>query len=61
VLNTPLTQFSLSQGGLVMLVKRGEESFVPKGDYVFTEKDRIILIAKTGSEAELERLFGESS
>jgi trk system potassium uptake protein TrkA len=61
VLNTPLTQFRLPQGGLVMLVKRGEESFVPRGDYVFTEGDRIILIAKTGSEADLERLFGESS
>jgi trk system potassium uptake protein TrkA len=61
VLNTPLTQFRLPQGGLVMLVKRGEVSFIPTGDYVFTEKDRIILISKTGSEADLERLFGESS
>ncbi|MDR0388607.1 MAG: NAD-binding protein [Spirochaetaceae bacterium] len=61
VVNTPLTQFRLPQGGLVLLVKRGEASFIPTGEYVFTEKDRIILIAKTGSEADLERLFGESS
>ncbi|MDR1178331.1 MAG: NAD-binding protein [Spirochaetaceae bacterium] len=60
VLGTPLTQFRLPRGGLVMLVQRGEESFIPTGDYVFTEKDRIILIAKTGSEADLERLFGAS-
>ncbi|MDR1429319.1 MAG: NAD-binding protein [Spirochaetaceae bacterium] len=61
VLDTPLTQFHLSQGGLVMLVQRGEESFIPRGDYTFTEKDHIILIAKMGSEADLERLFGPSS
>jgi trk system potassium uptake protein TrkA len=61
VLDTPLTEFHLPQGGLVMLVKRGEDSFIPRGDYVFTERDRIILIAKTGNESEIERLFGALS
>ncbi|MDR1210697.1 MAG: Trk system potassium transporter TrkA [Spirochaetaceae bacterium] len=60
VLGTSLARLRLPQGALVMLVQRGEESFIPTGDYVFTEKDRIILIAKTGSEADLERLFGVS-
>jgi trk system potassium uptake protein TrkA len=58
VTDTSLTEFRLSAGGLVMLVNRGAQSFIPRGDYVFTAGDRIILIAKNGSDAEIERLFG---
>jgi trk system potassium uptake protein TrkA len=60
VVDTPLTEFRLSAGGLVMLVSRGETSFIPRGDYVFTRGDHIILIAKNGSDGEIERLFGAS-
>jgi trk system potassium uptake protein TrkA len=55
-----IAELSLSGGGLVMLVNRGERSFIPRGDYVFQSGDRIILIAKNGSEAEIERFFGSS-
>jgi trk system potassium uptake protein TrkA len=54
----PITEFHLAPGGLVMLVNRGEVSFIPRGDYVFKAGDKIILIAKNGSEAEIERFFG---
>jgi trk system potassium uptake protein TrkA len=60
VLETPLTDFRLSAGGLVMLVNRGEESFIPRGEYVFKAGDHIILIAKNGNDLEIERLFGVS-
>ncbi len=53
-----ITEFKLSAGGLVMLVKRKTESFIPTRDYVFTPGDRIVLIAKNGGEMEIERLFG---
>jgi trk system potassium uptake protein TrkA len=56
----PITEFKLSTGGLVMLVNRGEASFIARGDYVFEAGDKIVLIAKNGSEAELERYFGVS-
>jgi trk system potassium uptake protein TrkA len=60
-----IAELNLSGGGLVMLVSRGAEpgarsSFIPRGDYVFKSGDRIILIAKNGSEAEIERFFGAS-
>ncbi|GMO25315.1 MAG: Trk system potassium transporter TrkA [Termitinemataceae bacterium] len=67
-----ITDFRINKGGLVMLVNReavgGENSddqvysnsFIPKGDYVFTNGDRIILIAKNGSEKEIENYFGVS-
>jgi trk system potassium uptake protein TrkA len=42
-----------------MLVNRGEVSFIPQGGYVFKSGDKIILIAKNGSEAELEKFFGK--
>jgi trk system potassium uptake protein TrkA len=56
--DTALSSFKLSAGGLVMLVSRGEDSFIPRGDYVFKGGDRLILIAKNGNDAELERFFG---
>jgi trk system potassium uptake protein TrkA len=56
--DTPITSFKLSAGGLVMLVNRGESSFIPRGDYVFRAGDKIVLTAKNGSEAEIERFFG---
>jgi trk system potassium uptake protein TrkA len=57
--NMPISEFRLSAGGLLMLVNRGGASFIPKGDYVFSEGDHIVLIAKTGSQAEIEKYFGE--
>jgi trk system potassium uptake protein TrkA len=60
-----IAELNLSGGALVMLVNRGagpgvHSSFIPRGDYVFKSGDRIILIAKNGSEAEIERFFGAS-
>jgi len=55
-----ITEFRLSSGGLIMLVNRGETSFIPQGDYVFKAEDKLIIIAKNGSEAELEKFFGNT-
>jgi len=53
-----ITEFKLSTDALVMLVNRAETSFIPRGDYIFTPGDKIILITKIGSEAELDKFFG---
>ncbi|MDR1029871.1 MAG: NAD-binding protein [Treponema sp.] len=58
VADKPITAFHLSSGGLLLLVNRGSHSFIPKGDYCFKAGDHIILIAKNGSEKELEKFFG---
>ncbi|MDR2595961.1 MAG: NAD-binding protein [Treponema sp.] len=57
VIDKPISTFKLSAGGLVLLVSREGESFIPKGDYVFKEGDRIVLIARFGSQAEIEKYF----
>ena len=60
-LDKGIAELNLAGGGLVMLVNRGDEktlSFIPRGDYIFKGEARIILVAKTGSEAELEKFFG---
>jgi trk system potassium uptake protein TrkA len=45
-----------------MLVNREDAgkkiSFIPKGDYIFRSGDHVILIAKNGSEKEIENFFG---
>ncbi|MDR2028017.1 MAG: NAD-binding protein [Treponema sp.] len=56
--DTVLSSFKLSAGGLVMLVNREGVSFIPRGNYVFKGGDRIILIAKNGNEMEIGRFFG---
>jgi trk system potassium uptake protein TrkA len=58
VVEKAITEFKLSEGGLVMLVNRGEASFIPRGDYVFKAGDKLALIVKNSSGAELERFFG---
>jgi trk system potassium uptake protein TrkA len=56
--DTAISAFKLSAGGLLMLVNRGGDSFIPRGDYVFKEGDHIVLITKAGSRAEIEKYFG---
>ncbi|AEF80723.1 Trk system potassium transport protein TrkA [Leadbettera azotonutricia] len=57
-LDKPISDLKFSAGGLVMLVNRDGNSFIPRGDYIFGRGDRIVLIAKTGSQAEVEKFFG---
>ena len=61
VVGKPISEFTLPSGGLAMLVKRGEESFIPKGDYIFQAADTIMVITKSGSEGEMEKIFGHTA
>jgi trk system potassium uptake protein TrkA len=58
VVEKSIKEFRLPQNGLLMLVNRGETSFIPQGDYIFKAGDKVILIVKNGNEAELEKYFG---
>ena len=55
-----ITEFRLSEGGLIILVSRGGSSFIPHGDYIFEAGDKVIMMTKNGSEAELEKFFGKA-
>jgi trk system potassium uptake protein TrkA len=57
VIDKPISTFKLSAGGLLLLVSREGSSFIPKGSYVFKEEDRIVLMARFGSQAEIEKYF----
>jgi len=58
IVNKPIKQFKLSGGGLLMLVTRNGNSFIPRGDYVFCRDDYIFLLCKTGSQTEIKKYFG---
>jgi trk system potassium uptake protein TrkA len=60
IADTPISQFKLPAGGLVMLVNRNGSSFIPRGNYTFTPGDHVVLISKSGNEAEIEKLFGSA-
>ena len=53
-----ISEFKLAGGALVLLVHRGETSYIPQGDYVFQGADKVMVIAKNGSEGEIEKFFG---
>ncbi|MDR3147911.1 MAG: NAD-binding protein [Treponema sp.] len=58
VAEKPITEFHVGgSGGLVMLANRDGNSFIPRGDYVFKVRDRVIIITAHGSEKELEKFF----
>ena len=55
-----LKEFSLPEGVLIMLVNRKTEAdFIPRGDYVYTAGHCLILIARNGTENEIENIFGK--
>jgi trk system potassium uptake protein TrkA len=58
-----LKDFRLPEDALVMLVHRAaqEEGFIPRGDYVYTAGDRLLLIARNGTEMEIKKIFGGSA
>jgi len=58
-LEKSIVDFKLADGGLIILVNRGETSFIPRGDYVFKKGDKVIFIVKNAKEAELEKFFGK--
>jgi trk system potassium uptake protein TrkA len=56
-----LKDFSLPEGALIMLVNRKiEKDLIPRGDYVYTAGHRLILIARNGTEMEIETIFGKT-
>jgi len=57
VIGKPISAFKLSEGGLLLLVKREGVSFIPKGDYVFKEGDHIVVIANVDSHSEIEKYW----
>ncbi len=56
-----LDEFRPASGGLVMLVSRAGNAFIPRGDYVFTAGDRVVIIVKKGGEADIDKLFGAAT
>jgi len=58
-LEKSIVDFKLADGGLIILVNRGEASFIPRGDYVFKKGDKVIFIVKNAKETELEKFFGK--
>jgi len=54
-----LDELKMADGSLVMLVTRGGDAFIPGGDCVFADGDRVVLIVKKGSVGDAERFFGQ--
>jgi trk system potassium uptake protein TrkA len=52
-----IVKFRGETGALVLLVSRAEASFIPRGDYVFLEGDKLILLLKTDNDSIIKKYF----
>jgi trk system potassium uptake protein TrkA len=57
VLKHPLKKLRFPQSAIVGAVVRGEESFVPRGDFTFHQGDRALVFALSGALPGLEKMF----
>jgi trk system potassium uptake protein TrkA len=57
VLKKPLRDLDLPKGSIVGAVIRGEESFVPGGNFIFEPGDRVLVFSLTEALERLEKLF----
>jgi trk system potassium uptake protein TrkA len=59
VLRKPLQKLRFPKHSIVGAVIRGDEIFVPRGDFVFEEGDRALVFALAETLPALERMFRE--
>ena len=57
VLKKPLSKLKVPQGSIVGAVLRGEERYVPGGDFTFQVGDRALVFTLTEALPQLEKLF----
>ena len=57
VLKRPLSRLNFPRVSIVGAVSRGDELFVPAGDFQFAEGDRALVFTLTEALPELERMF----
>ncbi|MHC1601598.1 MAG: Trk system potassium transporter TrkA [Methermicoccaceae archaeon] len=61
MIDTPLRELSIPRECIVAAIHRNEEIIIPKGEDVFSAKDRIIVIGKPESTREFAQMLGKPS
>jgi len=59
VLKHPLKKLRFPRSAIVGAVVRGEESFIPRGEFTFREGDRALVFTLSGALPSLEKMFSD--
>jgi len=53
----PLNKVKFPKGSLINMVVRGEETIIPRGDFIIYEGDRVVIFAMASAVSEVEKFF----
>jgi len=45
------------KGSLINMVVRGQETIIPRGDFIVNEGDRVVIFAMASAVSEVEKFF----
>jgi trk system potassium uptake protein TrkA len=57
IVDKPLNKVKFPKGSLINMVVRGEETIIPRGDFVINEGDRVVIFAMASAVSEVEKFF----
>lgn len=57
IVGKPLNKVKFPKGALINMVVRGEETIIPRGDFIVNEGDRVVIFSMASAVSEVEKFF----
>ncbi|MDM7919345.1 MAG: Trk system potassium transporter TrkA, partial [Methanosarcina sp.] len=57
IVGKPLNKVKFPKGSLINMVVRGQETIIPRGDFIVNEGDRVVIFAMASAVSEVEKFF----
>lgn len=57
IVGKPLSKVKFPKGALINMVVRGDETIIPRGDFVVKEGDRVVIFAVASAVSDVEKFF----
>lgn len=57
IVGKPLSKVKFPKGSLINMVVRGQETIIPRGDFVVNEGDRVVIFSMASAASEVEKFF----
>ncbi|MDQ1274731.1 MAG: trk/ktr system potassium uptake protein [Euryarchaeota archaeon] len=57
IVGKPLNKVKFPKGSLINMVVRGQETIIPRGDFIINEGDRVVIFSMASAASEVEKFF----
>ncbi|WP_410507136.1 Trk system potassium transporter TrkA [Methanosarcina hadiensis] len=57
IVGKPLNKVKFPKGSLINMVVRGQETIIPRGDFIISEGDRVVIFSMASAASEVEKFF----